>query len=188
MNLTYEQQRDRRIIQRFGGGLTYALRKKNSLAKALTLSAAALAGASSITVTTPGNLRRNDGKVVKGATFTLAGVTGTCTVAADATVTGNPLTITFTPVLAGPAALGAALTWSQTYAEYTYAAMNGSSQEQTEEQMIAAGELVRWLLADSSLPAPETGDELGGLSVKRVFPVGPSATPSRYKVIVGAAS
>lgn len=180
--------RDARIVRRFGDGLTYSLRRKNSLAKALTVAAAALAGASSISFTASGGLRKNDGRVVKGATFTLAGVAGVYTVAADATVTVNPLVLSFTPVLAGPVAQGAALTWTQPYAEHAFKAMNGSSQETTDENMVAAGELVRWLLAEAGLQTPEAGDDLGGLAIKRVEPIGPGASPSRFKVIVGAAS
>jgi hypothetical protein len=187
VTLSRERAMSNRIIRRFGGGLTYALRRKNSLSEPLKLSAAALAGATSATVTGTRVLRKGDGTVKKGATFTVAGVAGTYTVAADATVTGNPLTITFAPVLAGPASQNAAVTWSQPYAEHSYEAMNGRSQVKTEQQLVADGELVRWLLYSADLPAPAVGDALGGLTVQNVEPIG-AAGVARYKVTVGAAS
>lgn len=192
--MSYAHERDRRIIKRFGGGLTYSLRRKNSFVpgKVLTVAVAALAGLSSISLTASGGLRKNDGEAVKGATFTLAGVAGTYVVAADAPVTGNPLVLTFTPPLAGNVALGAVLTWAQPYALHTFQAMNGSAQELTDENMVAAGELVRWLLADAALPTPEAGDDLGDgttwEAIKKVQPVGSGALPTRFKVFVGAKS
>lgn len=189
--MSYEAQRDRRIIARHGKGLTYSLRRKNRFLPglSLTLAAAASAGATSISVTTSGGLKSNSGRAVAGATFTLASVAGTYTVAADATATGNPLTITFTPALpVGGAANGAALTWVAPYAEHTYQAMNGAAQRTTDEKMVAAGERVRWLLYSSTVPAPAPGDDLGGLAIKSVDPIGSGSTATRYKCIVGAAS
>lgn len=188
--LSHQRQRDARIIRRHGGGLKYTLRRKNTFEPSLglKLSSAASAGATSISLTgTTMALSRKDGIAKKGAIFQLAGVTGTYTVATDATITGNPYTLTFTPALAGPGALGAALTWTQPYSDHVYTAMNGASQEITDERMVASGLMVRWLTYRADLPAPAVLDVLGGLTVRDVEPIG-SAGVSRYKVTVGAAS
>lgn len=168
-----------RNIRRAGGGATSTLRRKNTLLVNLTLAAGALSGALSVTAAAAGLA----GRVAAGAKFQIAGVAGTYTVAADAAVSGGQIVLTLTVGLAGAAALGAALTWTQKYAEHSYLRAKGRTTEE-DKGLVDSGTRVVHLAYDATKPAPKEGDELDGLPILQAETIGELA---RYRVVTGAA-
>lgn len=168
-------------VEVFGSGARLPLKRLNTLKpEAQTLVGAHSAGVTSLTATAT-QLR---GRAVKGSTFTVAGVTGTYAASADASAgVNNQVTVTFTPALAGPALNGAAVTWSQPYAEHSFLRMKGAREEDTDDQ-VGKGTQVFHLAYDAALPAPDPGDFLGGLRIKSAETVGENL---RYRVVVEGA-
>lgn len=183
--LTFEQQRDRDIIREYGGGQTKTLRKVNTALVGFSVMGAVAGGATQLIADIAAGAQI--GKIVKGSTFTVAGVSGTYTVAVQVESTTNAITITYTPALAGPAADNAAITWTQRYADWTYPCMLGKQEEIISEDSVRTGKRVYVAAWVSGNEPPEVGDLFAGLPVVGpVEPVGPDGNVSRYRITVGA--
>jgi hypothetical protein len=174
--LSMARRRDRRITRRFGGGAAAVLRQKNSLIEGLFVFGGAFSGASSLVATS------GDGEVVRGAVFSLAGISGAYTVAEGAKAASGRLTLAFDPPLAGNAADAAAVTFSQPYGEYRYPVMDGTGTAEVDKE-ITAGRRVRVLAYVQGNPDPrDHDDELDGLPVTGVHAVG--NPPTRFRLTV----
>lgn len=157
-------QRASRLIER-RARLSATLRRQNSLVVAPVLNANLSAGASSLQLKGASKLT---GRVVKGSRFTIAGVTGTYEILADAsTSTAGVLTVTFTPVAAGGASVGAAVTFTQKHYDTTYPYLNREASDE-DVKAIDEGQTIKLLPYDASKPAPEQGDLFDGDLIDRV--------------------
>lgn len=155
------------------------LRKKNTATQPAALYGSAASGATSLTIA-GGSL---SGRIVAGALFGVAGVTGTYAAVSAVEVAANHrATFSILPALAGPAADGSAVTWTRPYMEYRYPAMNGAT-ESTEKEEIPVGTRIRVLQYMPGFPAPEATDLLDGMPIATASAVG-SGEPTRFRVVV----
>lgn len=168
------RRRDRRIIRRFGGGLTATLRQKNSVVSPVSIHGGAATGATSFHCTC------GDGWIVQGSVLSIAGVSGSYTVQATVQAANGSINLTVAPPLTGSAADGALVTFSQAFGEWTYPVMDGSGEAEVDKEIVA-GRQVRVLAYQAGKPAPrEHDDELDGLPITGVDIVGNPAT--RYRL------
>jgi hypothetical protein len=149
-----------------GESRTATLRRSNSiLFTELALDGVALAGATSLVAR-----RDNLSKWVRaGARFQVAGVTGAYEVAADSQAEADAITLTFAPALAGPAADGAALTFTRTYGESPRTRVPSTSASR-DEKNVASGLGV--VLLEWATPEPTQGDQLDGREIVEVLSPG----------------
>jgi hypothetical protein len=157
----------------------------------LKLSAALSAGATSLSAVSPSTSQVLDGKVVKGAVFTIAGVTGSYTVAADAQVpvgAASTLTLFFTPPIpiGQSAAIGTVLTFTTPHKDYTYPIPRRGGQAE-DSKGFASGRRMRTLPFDPSKPAPEVGNFLDGILITQVDTSDVDGEVAFYRVYTGAA-
>lgn len=158
-------QRASRLIER-RARTSFMLRRQNSLIASPVLNANLSSGAAALQLkAATGKLT---GRVVKGALFTIAGVAGSYEVLADSDASAaGVVALTFTPVAASGASTGAAVTFTQKYAEVSYPYLNRQASDE-DTKAIDEGQTVKLLPYDASKPAPEQGDLLNGDPIKRV--------------------
>jgi hypothetical protein len=158
------------IRSRSRGSLT--LRRVNTIlpndrTPKLKLAANLSAGASTLSAKSP-NTSTLEGRVVQGAKLTIAGVTGTYTVTADAqSVAAGTIAISFSPVAAGPAAVDALITITQSYGDVSYPIITRNRSDQDMES-VEGGRQVRFLPYDPTKPAPDINDRLDGITITEV--------------------
>lgn len=158
------QRASRLIEQRARGSAT--LRRQNSLIASPVLNSNLSNGASSLQLKAASG--RLTGRVVKGALFTIAGVAGSYEVLIDSEASASGvLALTFTPVAASGASVGAAVTFTQKYSEVSYPYLNRQASDE-DQKAIDEGQTIKLLPYDASKPAPEQGDLLNGDPIKRV--------------------
>lgn len=175
------------LIERRAQGRTLTLRRRNTLNTSPVLAASLSAGGTALTLKHSNSSLRLTGRVVKGAVFSISGVTGTYTVLIDseAPVSGI-LPIVFTPAIPAlqSAAIGAAVTFSQSYADSTYPYLRRASLEE-DEKMIEGGSQARILPYSPTRPAPRQNDELDGTAIKAVKVVDADDGIAYYRCIIG---
>jgi hypothetical protein len=126
----------------FGGGGTAVLRRPSTIPSVvLHLTAAVLSGSQTLTAQAAG--LDAGARVVEGCQFTVAGVAGTYTVAADAEVQEgeSSISLSFTPGLAGLASTHASLTITQEYAEHAFSRMRGTTVAESEDLVVKGQEV-----------------------------------------------
>jgi hypothetical protein len=172
-------------VGHYGDGATLTLRQDNTVRAALAVYGAVSGGATSL-VAAGGNEK---GDVVTGSKFSVAGVSGVYTVADASTAVAGRLTLNFTPALAGPAADGAALTWTQTYGETSYPIMSGHREDFSKDEIERGVETfaLPWLAAKPA-PRDKGNDLLGGKKITKVQPLDAGGGVSGYRVTVAVAS
>lgn len=175
------------LIERRAQGRTLTLRRRNSLTATPVLSAPISAGNTALTLKHQNANLRLTGRVVKGAVFSISGISGTYTVLIDseAPVSGI-LSLVFTPEIpVGQSAnTGAAVTFSQSYSEVPYPYLRRASLEE-DEKMIEGGTQARLLPYSSSKPAPRQNDELDGTAIKAVKVIDADDGVAYYRCIIG---
>lgn len=181
-----------RLIRHFGGNATVTLRKRNKLknkasgssAPTLTVSIEALTGASSLTI----GATNLEGKVVKGSKLTIAGSATVYTVQAEATASANTVTLTLSPVLSQTAIAGAAVTFTQAYADYPFRKLRGEFKETDSETLREKARKIH-LSAQGATVEPEVSDVIleGDYSnaIQKVDKVAPGTEVARYTVYLG---
>jgi hypothetical protein len=188
VSLTFEQQRDDRIIQRIGRKATAVLRKQNDIPPTVPMQVAGTAAAGTTQLTADAQIKTKLGRAVKGSKFTIAGVTGSFTLSEACESALATIVLKFTPALpTGGAANDALITWTQTYADWTFYQMR-PAQTETTDKAVEKGTRVFQLAYKSGNEAPEVGDTLAGLPVIEVKPIAPGGpgTESRWRVVTGA--
>lgn len=154
-----------RLIRRAGGGATVTIRRRNTLQNsaqgaplvALAMAGAALAGATTISLDAP-NL---SGVLRAGSRFQIAGVAGTYTSQSDVETSAGALSVSISPALAGNAADNAAVTITQAFGDYTFAASRAREAAATGKKAAALLGRVRYhLSAVGASTAPVPGDLL----------------------------
>lgn len=175
------------LIERRAQGRTLTLRRRNSITASMVLAAPISTGNTALTLKHQNSGLRLTGRVVKGSTFSISGVTGTYTVLIDseAPVSGI-LSLVFTPEIptGQSASTGAAVTFSQSYSEVTYPYLRRASLEE-DEKMIEGGSQARILPYSSTKPAPRQNDELDGTAIKAVKVVDADDGVAYYRCIIG---
>ncbi|HNZ96223.1 MAG TPA: hypothetical protein PKM64_03395 [Thermoanaerobaculia bacterium] len=180
-------------IRYFGGDRTVTLRRRASLVNqttgdgvaALEADGVQALGASALALKLAG-LR---GRIVAGATLTVAGHAAPYVVQADAeATTAGKLAVSIAPALAAEVATGAAVTLAAGYADRTVYAFRGEQVAEDGADGRATDRRAYHLVGDE-LAAPAPGDVVvdGGeaLVVVEVRPVSPGGTPARWTVTVG---
>jgi hypothetical protein len=142
--------------------MTVTLRRQNTLLDAVVLDAPIGEGDTSASIKKASS--RLTGAVVAGSIFEIADISGTYTVTEDAQVppTGV-LDLSFSPAIpAGESALaGAAVTWTQNYAEVTYPAVVRQASDE-DRKTVSEGRSVLLLPYDKDKPAPRPNDQING--------------------------
>lgn len=175
------------LIERRAEGRTLTLRRRNSITASPVLSAPLSAGNTALTLKHANAQSRLTGRVVKGAVFSITGISGTYTVLIDteASVSGI-ISVVFTPEIpTGQSALtGAAVTFSQSYSDVTYPYLRRASLEE-DEKMIEGGTQARILPYSATKPAPRQNDELDGTAIKSVKVIDADDGIAYYRCIIG---
>jgi hypothetical protein len=144
------------------------------------------AGASSLMLAGTGA----KGDLPKGLTFAVAGDATTYTLSSAAAAAGGSLSVSFTPVLAQIAAVGAVVTFASSVDYPNLPALRGRLMEQDVARGFS-GDATRLEIAAEALGSvvPERGDlvEFGGRieAVLDVLRIGPNNTAVRFDLIVG---
>jgi len=172
------------LIERRAQGRTLTLRRPNNLNVSPVLANALSAGQTALVLKGATKLT---GRVVKNSRFTVAGVTGTYTVLADAlTPTTGLLSLTFTPAIptAQSAGVGAAVTFTQNYEESSYPFLRRDTLAE-DEKTIEGGTQARLLPFITGKPAPTQLDRLDGVPILRVKTVDTDDGVGYYRCIIG---
>lgn len=182
-------------IRYFGGDRTVTLRRRATLSNQVTgenvsaLLADGIQAAAAVTLALKATGLR--GRIVAGASLTVAGHAAAYTVQADAeATTAGKLAVSIAPALAAEVADGGTVTLAAGYADRTLYAFRG---EQMLEETADGRRTDRraYHLVGDDLTAPAEGDLVvdGGESfpVVDVRPVAPGGSPARWTVTVGDA-
>jgi hypothetical protein len=182
-------------IRFFGGDRTVTLRRRASLVNQVTgdgiaaLEADGVQALGAVALALKGTGLR--GRIVAGASLTVAGHAAPYVVQADAeATTAGKLSVSIAPALAAEVPAGGAVTLAAGYADRTLYAFRG---EQLLEESGDGRRTDRraYHLVGDELTAPEEGDLVvdGGeaFPVVEVRPVAPGGTPARWTVVVGDA-
>lgn len=155
-----------RAVRHFGRGLTLTLRRRSSLRhrtsgtaiSALTVATAALAGATALDL----EAALLKGELVVGAKFTIAGdaTVYTATTTNDAGLDGKLQAVGISPALAQNAALGAAVTVTQSWSDETYPAARASLDEELLDGYLEGSVRAYRLSAAGGKRKPLRGDLL----------------------------
>lgn len=172
-------------VGHYGDAGTIVLRQANTIKGPLGVYGAFPAGATSL-LAAGGGVK---GDVVQGAVFEIGGVSGSYELTDAAAAVNGRLTLNFSPTLEESATDGAAVTWSQPYAETPYPRMSGH-REQSEAEEIERGIETYALAYLPGKPAPRDrgNDTLGGKKITRVIPLDAGGGVSGYRVTVAVAA
>lgn len=174
------------IIQQSRHAVT--LRRPNSISSAV-LSAGALSGAATVSLKSASAQKFSPNRrgVVKGSVFSIAGVAGSYAVLADVEIPASGvLPISIFPVLAGPASLGVAVTFSQGFKDWTYPVINRKATAEDKEA-VEGGRQVRILPFIADKPAPEQNDRIDGFPILEVDTVEAEDQVAYYRCFIGSA-
>lgn len=125
------------------------------------------------------------GRVVKGSTFQLSGITGTYTALIDAEAVNGRIEIFFSPALPQLAPLNTIATFTQTYSLVQYPKLERTITT-ADKQIVESGDRVYILPYISTKPAPEQIDQLDGIPILRVQLVHGDDGPAYYRCHLGA--
>jgi hypothetical protein len=172
------------VKQRARGKIS--LRRSNNLAPTNPppLAEAAAQDSTRVLLKSATNLKLT-GRVVKGSTFQLAGITGTYTVLIDAEAVNGRVEVFFSPALPQLAALGTIATFTQTYIDIEYPVVRRSITT-VDKQIVESGDRVYILPYISTKPEPEQIDQLDGIPILRVQLVHGDDGPAYYRCHLGA--
>lgn len=155
------------VIAFMSPGVTLTLRRDSTLIhganstpiSALTTVGAAVAGAATLSLAAT-KLR---GRLVEGATFTIAGDLTVYTVGADVDAVSGALTaVPISPVLAGNVAGGTAVTITQSHADQAYQAFQGEHDRETASSTMDGSVRRLELAVPAGGRAPKEKDRIVG--------------------------
>jgi hypothetical protein len=183
----------RTVIEAMGGGATgvvratHSLRYRGSAPTTLTLSAAALVGAASVTFSAAGMT----GSLPDGCKLTFANHATEYSVALPASVSSGALTVALTPVLTAAVSDDEVATIAQPYASHTYRVARSRRLEADDQRDASQVGATFHLYPLGDAPAPREEQVFEGLgttgAILNVKPIG-SAGAVAYRVTLGEVS
>lgn len=178
-------------IRHFGGGARCTLRRRHTVMRNGELvktfaAAAALAGATTLTITQAGA----KGALLAGVEISIAGHAAPYLTTATAEAVAGALVLSISPALSGAVALNDVVTVTRDYVPESYGLLRGHREKLDQEGSVVGDSERLHLTATATSREPQPGDlvEITGERLRAVVSsrtVAPGAVAGRYEVTLG---